>query len=311
MVESSMNVEVVAPTADVDLSGYLEKAGGTMTGPLILAGPPTDPMGAATKAYADGMIPADILTDAPADGVQYARKDSAWEPVTAPVAGASATIGDFKYGFQAADHAGWIKLDGRELSTLTTTQADAAVGLGFATNLPDATGVVAMQGHDALGLLVGQMDRSLTIAQANLPDVSLTAASAGAHTHPVEITGLTTSPAGAHNHLFQSNVNDQGQQNFNEMLAGAGGDDPGSVYPAIKWRGTAAVANTANNGTVINGYAMDGADDHTHPVSNSGGTISEAGAHEHTVALGGSGTALALDVIPKSISANAFVYLGA
>jgi hypothetical protein len=35
----------------------------------------------------------------------------------------------------------------------------------------------------------------------------------------------------------QSNINDEGVQNFNEILAGFGGNDPGSTYPAIKWRG--------------------------------------------------------------------------
>ena len=130
------------------------------------------------------------------------------------------------------------------------------------------------------------MERTLT--QANLPAVTLTSAAASG----------TSGPAGGHNHIFQSNVNDQGIQNFNEMLAGFSGTDPGSVYPAIKWRGTATIANTANNGTVIQGYACDGAMDHTHTF----------GDHAHGVPLGGSGEAL--DITPKRLSVNCFCFLG-
>jgi len=98
-----------------------------------------------------------------------------------PATGSSATIGDVKSAFLAADHTGWIKLDGRAITTLTETQQTAAAGLGFATNLPDATGAVPMQGG-ALGEVVGSMERKLT--QANLPAVDLTASDAAAHHHP-------------------------------------------------------------------------------------------------------------------------------
>lgn len=190
-----------------------------------------------------------------------------------PVAGTtSATVGDVKQGFQGADHGGWIRLDGRAVTGLTATQQEAAAGLGFAENLPDATGSVLMQDGELLGTVGGSMTR--TIGVANLPAMT-----------------LTSSEAGGHNHIMQSNINDQGVQNFNEMLAGFGGADPGSVYPAIKWRGSATIANTANNGTVLNGYAMDGAADHAHQVE-----------------LGGEGQPL--DVTPKAMSVNCFVWLG-
>ena len=199
--------------------------------------------------------------------------------------GGGATIGDIKHGLQAADHAGWVKLDGRAVTTLTATQQTAASDLGITDSLPSAEGVVLMQGG-TLGAVSGSMER--TITPANLPAVTLTSSAAEGE----------SGAAGGHNHVMQSNINDQGIQNFNEMLAGHGGDDPGSVYPAIKWRGSATIANTANNGTVINGFAMDGAQDHTHTF----------GEHSHTVDLGGSGEVL--DVTPRSLSANCFLYLG-
>lgn len=47
---------------------FVPIAGATMTGPLILSGPPTDPNGAVTKAYADGIaagVPWQINTSGP------------------------------------------------------------------------------------------------------------------------------------------------------------------------------------------------------------------------------------------------------
>lgn len=41
----------------INLDAKLDKAGGTMTGPLVLAADPTAPLGAATKQYADTMVP--------------------------------------------------------------------------------------------------------------------------------------------------------------------------------------------------------------------------------------------------------------
>jgi len=92
-------------------------------------------------------------------------------------------IGDVKQGFQTADHNGWIKLDGRAITTLTTTQQTAATALGFATNLPDATDAFLVQNANVLGNV--SSSNSKTIAQTNLPNVNFTGTSgtAGAHTH--------------------------------------------------------------------------------------------------------------------------------
>jgi hypothetical protein len=88
-----------------------------------------------------------------------------------------ATIGDAKSGFQTADHAGWIKLDGRLKTALTTTQQANATALGIGANLPDATGRAFTQG--TLLTNIG----SSTIAQTDLPNVTLTTIAGGNHTH--------------------------------------------------------------------------------------------------------------------------------
>jgi hypothetical protein len=85
------------------------------------------------------------------------------------VGGASSvTLGDAKSGFQTADHSGWIRLDGRLKTSLTTGQQAVATSLGFGTNLPDAAGRVFVQG--TVGALLG----ASTIAQNQLPNVALT-----------------------------------------------------------------------------------------------------------------------------------------
>jgi hypothetical protein len=88
-----------------------------------------------------------------------------------------AVIGDAKSGFQAGDHAGWIKLDGRLKTTLTTTQQANATSLGIGANLPDATGRSFTQ-----GTLLSSIGSAL-IQQTDLPNVTLTTVAGGNHTH--------------------------------------------------------------------------------------------------------------------------------
>ena len=87
-------------------------------------------------------------------------------PAGADGSGASATIGDVKSGFQTADHAGWLILNGRGVETLTETQQVASQSLGFANNIPDAFQCVAIQnGNTPLGTVDGSMQRTITAAQ--------------------------------------------------------------------------------------------------------------------------------------------------
>ena len=97
----------------------LNLTGGTLTGPLVLAADPTATLGAATKQYVD--THAAGLTDAPADGSDYGRKNNAWDKV--------------------------LGLGGGTLTGALTLAADPATNLQAATkqyvdNKPPGTGAV-------------------------------------------------------------------------------------------------------------------------------------------------------------------------
>jgi hypothetical protein len=68
-------------------------------------------------------------------------------------------------------------------SSLTATQQAQATAFGIGTNLPNAANSFLVQNGSALGSRSGS--NAVTIAQANLPNISFTgtAASAGSHSH--------------------------------------------------------------------------------------------------------------------------------
>ena len=105
-----------------------------------------------------------------------------------------AQVGDIKTGFQATDHYGWIKLDGRALTTLTATQQAQAASLGIAGNLPNATDKVLKQKSGGINTTSGA--NTATIAQTNLPNINLTAQSAGGHTHDLTVKDVGYSNGG-------------------------------------------------------------------------------------------------------------------
>ena len=111
---------------------------------------------------------------------------------------------------------------------------------------------------------------SKTIVQANLPNITL--------------TGGTAASAGDHNHAVSIRTNDGGYPvSAPSAFHYGGGTGPGSQQATSDRGGT----STSNSGLIVN-----------------------AGAHTHTVSipLGGSGTAL--DITPKSLSVNTYIYLG-
>ena len=97
----------------------------------------------------------------------------------------NANYGDIKTGIQSTDHNGWIKLDGRLLSGLSTTQQAQATTLGIGANLPDATNAYLVQNGGSLGTVGGS--NSKTIARSDLPNFSQTfnTSTNGAHGHQV------------------------------------------------------------------------------------------------------------------------------
>lgn len=105
----------------------------------------------------------------------------------------NANYGDIKTGIQSTDHNGWIKLDGRLLSGLSTTQQAQATALGIGANLPDATNAYLVQNGGSLGTVGGS--NSKTIARSDLPNFSQTfnTSTSGTHSHTVP----AVSPSGS------------------------------------------------------------------------------------------------------------------
>jgi hypothetical protein len=98
-------------------AGVLALAGGTLTGPLILAADPTNVLGAVTKQYADA-IAASHLVDAPNDANTYGRHANAWTGVL-PLTGGVLT--------------GSLSLVGALPPTISTTLRTVAAGISIAT----------------------------------------------------------------------------------------------------------------------------------------------------------------------------------
>ncbi len=99
----------------------------------------------------------------------YYYDGSVWKSMNSGLS--NFNYGDIKTGIQSADHNGWVKLNGRAKSTLTSTQQAQATALGIGTNLPDATNCFLVQNGSTLGSVSGS--NSKTIAQNNLPNVTL------------------------------------------------------------------------------------------------------------------------------------------
>lgn len=99
----------------------------------------------------------------------YYFDGSSWKSMNSGLS--NFTYGDIKTGIQSTDHNGWIKLNGRAKSTLTSTQQTQATALGIGTNLPDATNCFLVQNGSSLGSVSGSNTKN--IAQNNLPNVTL------------------------------------------------------------------------------------------------------------------------------------------
>lgn len=110
-------------------------------------------------------------------------------------------IGDIKQLAAAkADHNGWVLLDGRAISSLTSIQQINAINLGFSANIPNVadTYIKATNGTGTGNIRSGN---TFNITQAQLPNVNFTGttSSTGAHTHtysdtntPPKTIGLIT-----------------------------------------------------------------------------------------------------------------------
>jgi len=89
--------------------------------------------------------------------------------IDSPIVGAD--IGDTKQAYRTVDHNGWIMLDGRAKSSLTSGQQTAATSIGFGVNLPDTRDKLLMAGGSTYAN--NTTGGSYTIAQNKLPNVTL------------------------------------------------------------------------------------------------------------------------------------------
>ncbi|WP_374506680.1 hypothetical protein [Flavobacterium sp.] len=201
-------------------------------------------------------------------------------------------VGDIKTGLQTVDHNGWIKLDGRLKSTLTASQQTQANLLGIGTNLPDANNAVLMQTGSTLGNVAGE--NSKIIAQNNLPNVSFTgtAATAGDHFHSIDPPNTETAINGYHSHSIGRRSNsDSGAYDTND---------------GRRWENSASTTDRAYYGT----FETAGAGNHSHSVDIAAFNSASSGSHSHTVTVSSGGSGVALDITPRRLSVNTFVYLG-
>ena len=195
------------------------------------------------------------------------------------------TYGDVKTGFQSADHSGWVKLDGRAKSSLTANQQAQATALGISSNLPDATNAVLMQSSGSLGAVTGSM--SMTLAQNQLPNITptitvnnttATMQNAGAHEHPISVVSSTIGgyPFGVPN-AFKKELIPTSEAN--------------------------ADVTDRGGGTLVNTGIIGSAGSHSHTID----------AHSHTAtstSINGGVTQQTIDITPRKLVVNTFIYLG-
>lgn len=190
------------------------------------------------------------------------------------------SFGDVKHGFQSSDHNGWIKLDGRLISTLSSNQQTQATALGFTVNLPDATDKYLSQvTAGALGSVSGNANNQITLAQNQLPNVTLngtTGFQSNDHTH-----GGVTSTNGNHQHSYRIGA----LGGFNNSAADGNGS-------------SGSVATTDFGGN------------HNHSFTTGG----QSAGHTHTFttsSINGNVVQQVTNIKPHTLKANIFVYLGA
>ncbi|WP_445721925.1 hypothetical protein [Flavobacterium sp.] len=139
------------------------------------------------------------------NNVSYLKGFYYWDGIAWVAIVSNVNIGDIKHGFQNSDHKGWVKLNGRAISTLSSTQQDNAKNLGFSINLPNAKDVYFSQNETSLGSITNTNTKYL--AQNNLPNVTL---------------GGSTNTTGSHSHGVNSGESGGGNMSYNDAGASNG-----------------------------------------------------------------------------------------
>jgi hypothetical protein len=242
-----------------------------------------------------------------------------------------ATYGDVKSGFQLVDHSGWIKLDGRAVNTLSASQQAVAVSLGFTTNIPDASTAYLVQNGGGMGAISGV--NTVTLTQGNLPNVNFTGntSNAGSHNHTTDPAAFNSATAGNHDHWIDppSTASSTDGWHTHGSNAGGGYGNLGLVYADGNataggtdwtanelnlWTNPFALsiygAGSHNHTTDIAGFTSGANGNHNHSIDVPSTTSSTAADHSHTVSVASGGSATPVNIAPKSLSVNMFVYLG-
>lgn len=194
---------------------------------------------------------------------------------------AGANYGDIKSGIQSGDHNGWIKLDGRLKSSLTSSQQAAANTLSIGTNLPNASNSYLSQNGATLGA-VSASNNTVTISTTNLPS----------HNHSFTGTGAWTSSE-SHSHTYSDAyfAENRGESdrvgNNSRFGTGANTDNDNSFI----WR------TNDNSNSVSKSDIYTSSNSHSHSFTPSG-------------SIGSTGDGTAVNIAPKTLTVNMFIYLG-
>jgi hypothetical protein len=206
-------------------------------------------------------------------------------------------FGDIKQGIQNADHDGWVILDGRANTSLTTTQRAILTSLGITGALPNASSAYPVQNGTSLGSVSGS--NTTTLTQANLPSVnfSTSVTNAGNHSHNVDPGGFWSSENGLHSHGSNATGGPLG-------------------YGLVYANGHATLGGSDYTWGEPNGYVTPGAlniynsGNHGHWIDVPNTPSSTNGDHGHTVTVSSGGSATPINIAPRSLSVNMFIYLG-
>jgi hypothetical protein len=132
-------------------------------------------------------------------------------------------VGQTKIVTVDQDAGGWIRMDGRAKSSLTSTQQTAATSLGIGANLPDLRNKSMCLTRASGQQLVAGGSETKTITQASLPNVNLTG---GDHNHTVSDPGHTHGPSSGYAFM---GFNPSGYG----VNVGSGGGYPGDASGSI------------------------------------------------------------------------------
>lgn len=168
-------------------------------------------------------------------------------------------VGDMKTSARTDDHVGWLKCDGRSLSTTVYSKLFAVIGYSFGGsggtfNLPNPAGrVLGITGEGS-----GLTSRSLGDI-SGLEQHTLTVAELAEHTHTIDASGEhnhgTTQTA--HSHSYSDTYRTGNQDTDNAFSTEVAANE--SSTNQIKTTGSTSIDITINN---------DG--EHTHNAQNTG-----------------------------------------